>query len=132
MIMRELLTTAWIGPPVLPVEYHSPHLITLGNTIRKIVALDASKTRMLQLTMARICVEIYIGSQLPQVISINDCQQEVSYEILTFYYLVLSKDPFFCSLLSPAKSPLASAISTAPENSNFPFPYSANITWKEL
>lgn len=72
--LKELRTSTWLYLPFLPVEYHSSHaLISLGNSIRKPVALD--KARTLQLTKARICVELDLGRQLPQVISINNHQQ---------------------------------------------------------
>lgn len=83
------VTTIWTRLPLLPIEYQSPKLlISIGNLIGRIVALDASNSNILQAT-AIICIEVDIASNLPLVICLNGQNQEIIFEHLTFFSDIL-------------------------------------------
>lgn len=93
-LANSMITAIWIKLPLLPIEYHSPQLlISINNLIEKTVALDASKSKTLELNSTRICVEINIQSELPGMIFINNCYQEVINEILSFFPLIFLDHP---------------------------------------
>lgn len=83
---QSLISITWIKLLFLPLEYHLPvTLISIGNTLRKTVALDATKSNSLQASTARICVECDLASKLFSKVCLNGHSQEVLYENLTFF-----------------------------------------------
>lgn len=83
---KEKVIAIWVRLPLLPIEYYSPQtLISIRNLIGETVALDASKSKTLQATAAKICIEANVSSYLPPIICLNGHTQEVIFENLSFF-----------------------------------------------
>lgn len=100
------ISTVWINIPHLPIEYvYSDILKILGNSIGKTIAFDANNLNCSLVSSVRLCLEINLDSNLPNLIVMNDLSLNIIYENLTIIQQGLNSKSLGPLLPTPAHNP---------------------------
>lgn len=78
---KQTLTAIWVRLPELPTEFYDAMILTkVGNTIGRLLKVDACTSVALRGRYARICVELPLNKRVKSYVWIGSHRQQILYE----------------------------------------------------
>nr|XP_009759323.1 PREDICTED: uncharacterized protein LOC104211883 [Nicotiana sylvestris] len=78
---KQIFTAIWIRLPELPTKFYDEKILNkVGNTIGRLLKVDACTSAALRGRYARICVELPLNKQVKSSVWIGSHKQQILYE----------------------------------------------------